>query len=134
MAPSPDTEAPLAAAAATPDSNMLPSFPHLTLLLGLPHLLTAPPCLRLCWKKAALALVTALEVALPPAAQSPDNRVCRRLRQRRAKGNQRFLRQVSASPQLQKHRSLCQSFEDFPLKNLHNLAGSKTYAKRLLIS
>ena len=133
MAPSPDTEAPLAAAAAaTPDSNMLPSFPHLTLLLRLPHLLTAPPCLRL-WKKAALALVTALEVALPPAAQSPDNRVCRRLRQRRAKGNQRFLRQVSAS-QLQKHRSLCQSFEDFPLKNLHNLAGSKTYAKQLLIS
>ena len=53
---------------------MLPSFPHLTLLLGLPHLLTAPPCLRL-WKKAALALVTALEVALPPAAQSPDNRL-----------------------------------------------------------
>ena len=53
--------------------------------------------------------------------------VCRRPRQRRAKGNQRFLRQVSASPQLQKHRAqflprgFLYFFQFIVLKTLHNL-------------
>ena len=106
--PPDSSEAPLAAAAgaATAPDNMLPSTTSL-------HLLTPPPCLRL-W-----LVEESGEEALPPAAlDSPDNRLsaCRasvRLRHRRAKGNQRFLRQVSASPQLQKHPALHTPFPVF---------------------
>ena len=93
------------------------------------HLLPAPACARLCcWKKAAqqwrqrsspargtrvsrrsakcAPKQCAMECGIQVLAHTVSNTVlthCVRLRHRRAKGNQRFLRQVSAS-QLQKHR------------------------------